>query len=357
MRTDLIIVGTPDHWHALPAIAAMKAGAHVYCEKPTAVDIMESKAMLDTARKLGRKLQVGTQRRRIPHLLKVKKEIVDTGLLGDIAFAEMCCYYHMRRNQTVEQCPDIKPPENLDWDMWTGPAPMRPYNAIVHPKGWRAFTEYGNGIMSDMCVHVFDMTRWMLGLAWPESISSSGGIFVQTDARSNIPDTQRASFNYRDIQLNWTHRSWGDAPDRDYPWASIIYGSKGTLKLDFTKYEFIPRGNGKRLQGSVSPDLENFPKDEADHRDWEVDLIGALGSRSLMKDWLNAIDQDAKPVADIAEAHLSSVCCLLANLAMKLGRTLRFDPTTHTIKNDSEANQLLKRSVRSSTLSAQKSMS
>ena len=87
-----------------------------------------------------------------------------TGKLGKIALVEMYCYYHMRATGNP---PDTAPPPNLDYEMWTGPAPMRPYNALVHPRGWRAFMEYGNGIVGDMCVHMFDMTRWMLGLGWP----------------------------------------------------------------------------------------------------------------------------------------------------------------------------------------------
>src|SRR5947208_4001062 len=133
----------------------------------------------------------------------------------------------MRNNSNPAGCP---PPEYLDYEMWTGPAPMRPYNPIVHPRGWRAFTEYGNGILGDMCIHMLDMVRWMLDLGWPKRVGSTGGIYVQTDAKSNISDTQQATFDFGHLPVVWTHRTWGDPPDPGYQWAAVIYGEKGTLK-------------------------------------------------------------------------------------------------------------------------------
>src|SRR5437867_557387 len=203
---DVVLVATPDHWHALPMIAALEAGADVYVQKPTAVDVVESQAMLAAARKHGRVVQVGTQRRSTPHLIEARDTIVKEGRLGQVAFVDVYCYYHMRAR---ENPPDTTPPDYLDYDMWTGPAPMRPYNPLVHPRGWRAFMEYGNGIMGDMCIHMFDMVRWMLDLGWPKRISSSGGILVEKDSKANIPDTQSATFDYGDLQVVWQHRTWG----------------------------------------------------------------------------------------------------------------------------------------------------
>src|SRR6185295_2036171 len=116
--------------------------------------------------------------------------------------------------------PDTAPPANLDYEMWTGPAPMRPYNQLVHPRSWRAFMEYGNGIVGDMCVHMLDMVRWMLDLGWPTKVSSAGGILVDKNSRANITDTQTATFDFGDLKVVWNHRSWGRAPDKDYPWAA-----------------------------------------------------------------------------------------------------------------------------------------
>src|SRR5262249_29679959 len=148
---DIVLIATPDHWHALPMIAACEAGADIYVQKPISVDIHEGQAMVAAARKHKRVVQVGTQRRSTPHLIEARDTIVREGKLGKVAMAEVYCYYHMRNNTNP---PDETPPDYLDWNMWTGPAPMRPYNRIAHPRGWRAFMEYGNGILGDMCIHM-----------------------------------------------------------------------------------------------------------------------------------------------------------------------------------------------------------
>ncbi|CAN5553327.1 hypothetical protein BH11BAC5_BH11BAC5_51600 [soil metagenome] len=160
-KLDIVLIGTPDHWHALLAIAAMQAGAHVYVQKPISTDVLEGEAMVAAARKYNRVVQVGTQRKSTPHLIDAKKNIIDAGLLGKVSHVEMCCYYHMRANGN----PAVKPvPDFLDYEMWTGPAPLRPYDNLPHKRWWRTFMEYGNGIMGDMCIHMFDTVRWMLHL-------------------------------------------------------------------------------------------------------------------------------------------------------------------------------------------------
>ena len=133
---DIVLVATPDHWHALPMIAAVEAGADVYVQKPISVDVVEGQAMVAAARKHKRVVQVGTQRRSTPHLVEARDRIIKEGKLGKIGLVEVYCYYHMR---TRENPPDTKPPEYLNYEMWTGPAPMRPYNKLVHPRSWRAF--------------------------------------------------------------------------------------------------------------------------------------------------------------------------------------------------------------------------
>ena len=194
---DIVLVGSPDHWHALHAIAAMESGADVYCQKPISRDVREGEAMLDAARKHKRVVQIGTQRKSTPHLIEAKKQVVEAGLLGKIGHVELCCYFHMRANGN----PPVEPvPDFLDYEMWTGPAPLRPYDGLPHLRWWRTFTEYGNGIMGDMCVHMFDTARWMLGLGWPNRIYSDGGIYVQKDGKSNISDTQTATFEYRRLR-------------------------------------------------------------------------------------------------------------------------------------------------------------
>lgn len=343
---DIVVIGTPDHWHSLPMIAAVQAGADVYCQKPTGCDVLESKAMLDAARKHNRVVQIGTQRRSTPHLMEAKRKVVDAGLLGDVAHVEVCCYYHMRNRKTIAQAPDKPAPDHLNWEMYTGPAPMRPYNDIVHPRGWRAFMEYGNGIVGDMCVHMLDLTRWMLDIGWPSRISSAGGILVDTDARANITDTQTATFHYDDLNVVWTHRSWGHAPDDEFPWSAIIYGDKGTLKLSVNKYEFEPRGNGEKLSGDAMIEVDKFPTDKEDKAKWSLELHVASAIRGHMKDFMKSVQDRSKPIADIEQGHISSASCILANIAMQVGKTLEWDPATHKVTNSDAANEKLKRDWR-----------
>ncbi len=338
---DIVLVETPDHWHALPMIAAVEAGADVYVQKPISIDVTEGRAMLAAARKHKRVVQVGMQRRSTPHLIEARDEIIKKGKLGDIGMVEICCYYHMRAQQNPE---DAAPPENLDYEMWTGPAPMRPYNELVHPRRWRAFMEYSNGIVGDMCVHMLDTTRWMLDLGWPKRISSSGGILVQTEAKANTTDTQLATFDYGDLKVHWTHRSWGDAPDKAYPWAAIFYGDKGTLKVSVNSYDFIPRGKGAEpIHRDVVMELEEYPEDKTE-KDLEKHVAPAI--RGHMKDFLACIENRGRPVADIEEGYISATACILANIALELGRTLEWDPETHSVKGDEEANALLTRPYR-----------
>jgi predicted dehydrogenase len=337
---DIVLIATPDHWHALPMIAAVEAGADVYVQKPISVDVVEGQAMLAAARKHGRVVQVGTQRRSTPHLIEARERIIKEGKLGKIAFAETYCYYHMR---SQENPPDTAPPDYLDYEMWTGPAPMRRYNSLVHPRGWRAFKEYGNGIVGDMCIHMLDMVRWMLDLGAPRRIASTGGIFVNKNSKSNIPDTQTATFDFGDMNVVWEHRTWGQEPDPKYPWGATIYGDKGTLKLSVYSYDFTPVGGGTPIHRDVTYELEQYPVDKTE-KDLERHVAPAI--RHHMLDFLAAINSRGKPVADIEQGYISTSSCILANLALELGRTLTWDAERGRVVNDDEANKLLRRPYR-----------
>ncbi len=337
---DLVLIATPDHWHALTMIEAVKSGVDVYCQKPISVDVVEGQAMLAAARKYNRVVQIGTQRRSTPHLIEARENIVKQGKLGKVALVETYCYYHMRATANP---PDTAPPENLDYDFWTGPAPMRPYNKLVHPRSWRAFNEYGNGIMGDMCVHMLDMVRWMLDLGWPKRISSDGGIWMDKASKANIPDTQTATFEFDDLQVIWQHRSWGAAPDPKYPWGATIYGEKGTLKASVNSYDFIPNGKGESVHKDVVYELEQYPIDKVEP---ELEKHVAPAIRGHMKDLLNAIENRSKPVADIEQGYISTASCIMANMSMRLGRSLTWDAAKQQIVGDQEANRLLRRPYR-----------
>ncbi len=339
-KLDIVLIGTPDHWHALQMIDSVKAGAHVYVQKPISVDVMEGEAMVAAARKYNKVVQVGTQRKSTPHLIDAKKNIVDAGLLGKISHVEMCCYFPMRNNGNppLEAVPDF-----FDYEMWTGPAPLRPYDGLPHIRWWRTFMEYGNGITGDMCVHMFDTVRWMLKLGWPKSITSTGGIYVQKEGKSNISDTQTAIFKYDELDCVWQHRSWGTAPNPEYPWSFTLYGEKGTLIASTMKCDFIPVGNGEKIHKDVVYEKEKYPEDVTEER---IELNAAPATRLHMLNFLEAIENKSRPVADIEEGHISTACCILANLSMKTGRPLVYDPKTRQIVGDPEASKLLQRPYR-----------
>lgn len=337
---DIVLIGTPDHWHALMAIEAVKAGAHVYVQKPISVDVIEGEAMVAAARKYNKVVQVGTQRKSTPHLIDAKKNIVDAGLLGKIAHVEMCCYFPMRNNGN----PPVQPvPDFLDYEMWTGPAPMRPYDGLPHIRWWRTFMEYGNGITGDMCVHMFDTVRWMLKLGWPKRITSSGGIYVQKEGKSNIADTQSAIFEYDELNCVWQHRTWGTPNNPDYPWSFTLYGEKGTLWASTMRYDFIPNGKEEKIHKDVVYEKEKYPEDLTEER---IELNAAPATRLHMLDFLAAIENKSRPVADIEEGHISTASCIIANLSMQTGRPLIYDPSKRIITGDAEATKLLQRPYR-----------
>jgi predicted dehydrogenase len=340
-KPDLVIIGSPDHWHALHCIAAIEAGADVYCQKPISVDVREGEAMLDAARKHQRVVQIGTQRKSTPHLIEAKKQIIDAGLLGKIGHVDMCCYFHMRANGNP---PLEKVPDFLDYEMWTGPAPLRPYDGLPHKRWWRTFMEYGNGIVGDMCVHMYDTARWMLDLGWPKRISSNGGIYVQKEGKSNISDTQSAIFEHDGLTCSWEHRTWGAPNDLDYPWALFIHGEKGVLKASTMRADFIPFDKkAKTIHFDCVFEKEKFPEDTTEK---DIELNAAPATRLHMLDWLAAVEKRSRPIADIEQGQISTGSCILANVAMKLGRSVAYDPQKRVVTGDANATKELRREYR-----------
>jgi len=340
---DVVLVGTPDHWHALTMIAACEAGADVYCQKPISVDVREGEAMVAAARKHNRVVQVGMQRRSTPHLIEAIDRVIKAGMLGTIGHAEVCCYYHMRPTGNP---PDARPPEQFDYEMWTGPAPMRPYSSMTHPRSWRGFWEYGNGIVGDMCVHMFDAVRWMLGLGWPSRVSSSGGIYVERTGRANITDTQSATFVFDQpkMTVTWQHRTWGTSADPVYPWALFIYGDRGTLKASTERWDFVPAGRRDAAIGGKSVlEPDKYPEEKTE-RDFEPHA--ALPNRRHMLDFLAARTNRTRPVADVEQGYISAASCILANVSMQVGRTITLDPATGRLVGDASLERLLARPYR-----------
>jgi predicted dehydrogenase len=342
---DIVLIATPDHWHALPMIAAVQAGADVYVQKPIGVDVVECQAMVAAARKYKRVVQVGTQRRSTPHLFEAR-DLIQEGRLGRIGLVETYCY----GRRGVIKPPDEAPPEYLDYEMWTGPAPMRPFNKTVHPRGWRKYMEYGNGTIGDMGIHMIDMVRWMMDLGWPQRVSSTGGNYFHKEGKPNIPDMQTATFDYGDLQITWQHRHFGDRPDPKYWWGANFYGEKGTLKASVFAFDFIPSRGGSPIHrewddanAKYPVDSDQFPEDKTEKG---VEYHVAPAVREHMKDLLKCVADRGRPRADIAEGSASTIMCVLANLSLQLKRSLTWDKTQGRVVADNEANALLARSYR-----------
>jgi predicted dehydrogenase len=339
-KPEIVLIATPDHWHALPMIEACRAGADVYVQKPISLDVVEGQAMVATARKYGRTVQVGLQRRSTPHLLRARDRIIREGKLGKVAYVDIHSYY----GGPGDFPPQAKPPQNLDWETYVGPAPWLDYHPKIHPRSWRDFRNFSNGQIGDLCVHFFDVVRYFLELGWPERISGSGGILIRGESSiADIPDTQNVVFDYPQVKVVWTQRNWGANPDANYPWGATLYGDNGTLKLSVQSYDFIPTGGGEPMHGDYVDERDQYPAD-LEHK--ETELFAAPATRRHMQDFLGARRERRKPVSDIEEGYISSASCIMGNLAADLGRTLQWDSAAGLVKNDDEANERLARPYR-----------
>src|SRR5215470_6541268 len=339
-RPEIVLVGTPDHWHCLPMIDACKAGADVYVQKPISYDVVEGQAMVAAARKYKRTVQVGLERRSTPHILEARDQYIRSGKLGKIAFVDIHSYYGSGRGFP----PPSAPPEGMDWEMYVGPASWRDYSQGIHPRRWRDCREFSNGQTGDLCVHLFDVTRMFLGLSWPKSISATGGILMR-DPKSNVnvQDTQTALFDYGHVQVVWTQRNWGRNPEPDYPWGVTYYGDKGTLKLSVWSYDYIPKGGGSPVKVKAVEEREKYPED-VQHK--ETELFAAPANRRNLLNFVQCRKNGEHPVADIEEGYISTACCIMANLSMELGRSLTWDAKAGKVVGDDEANHRLARAYR-----------
>jgi predicted dehydrogenase len=297
--------------------------------------------MVDAARKHNATVQVGTQRRTSQHLIECKDRVIKEDKLGKVGHVTICCYWDMWSKQNP---PDSDPPESLDYEMWTGPAPMRPFNKLIHPAGFRHFKEYANGIVGDMGIHLYDLVRWFLDLGWAKTISASGGQFIRTPTLYNTPDTMTAVFGHDGLDVVWNHRTWGGEPD-EWPWAATFYGEKGILKADHGKWEFTPYGAGGKLSSEgkltgkfykeTEPDKYPFDKTQPDK------FAGSPPDRLLVKNLLECRKTKQRPVCDIEGGHMSTAACILAELSMDLGRELHWDGEKHEVTGDPEATKKL----------------
>lgn len=337
-RPEIVIVGTPDHWHALNMIAAVNSGAHVYVEKPIGHTIMEGRAMVNAARANNRIAQVGTHRRVSQHNVSAR-EFIRSGKLGKIGMVR--CFVHYGGGPESPE-PNSEPPKGLDWDMWCGPAPLRPFNKRIHTRGFRNFLDYANGTLGDWGIHWLDQVLWMSGEKYPKKIFSTGGrqiagpvVNTRQAQTTDAPDHQVAVFEFDSFTVSWEHRRFAannaEKTSPQQPVGCYFYGTAGTLHVGWLDgWTFYPTN----------------PKDPIQHEDARLNQPDSQNIRELWADFIDAIGKGRKPVSDIEEIHYSTNVSLLGMLSYKLGRSLAWDGAKEQVIGDAEANSLLRRKYR-----------
>jgi predicted dehydrogenase len=342
-KPDIAIVATPDHWHPLCTIAAVKAGAHVYVEKPIGHTIMEGRAMVNAARAAGRVVQVGTHRRVSPHNVSGRKFIQD-GNVGKIGMIRAFVLYG---GGPEEPRKNVEPPKGLDWDMWCGPGPLRPYNGDpnnpwgggIHPRGFRSYLDYANGTLGDWGVHWMDQILWITGEKWPKTVYSAGGrpikgppILTKELQTSDAPDHQVATYEFDNFTVYWEHRQFaGNPAEKAESVGCYFHGTKGTFHMGWQQgWTFFPTGRGEKVI----------------HEDPQLHQPDDQNIKELWDDFLAAIETGKRPVSDIEAVHRSTNMSLLGMLSYKIGRSVKWDGQKEQIIGDVEANKLLRREYR-----------
>jgi predicted dehydrogenase len=344
-KPAIVIVATPDHWHPLQTIAAVKAGAHVYVEKPICHTIREGRAMVKAARDTGRVVQVGTHRRVSPHNVS-GREFLRSGKAGKIGMVRAFVHYGGGPERPLR---NVQPPKELDWEMWCGPAPRRPFNGAldlanpwrgaIHPRGFRGYLDYANGTLGDWGIHWLDQIVWVMEETWPRHVFSTGGrpvkgppVLTAEEQTSDAPDHQVATYQFESFTVSWEHRQFaGNQAEKGESVGCYFYGTEGTFHMGWhSGWTFYP-ADAKKPVLHEDPQL---------HRPDEQNI------KELWADFLAAIRTGRRPVADLEEVQRSTNMSLLGMLSLKLGRSVAWDGRQEVVVGDPEANRLLSRTYR-----------
>jgi predicted dehydrogenase len=325
-KPEIVIVATPDHWHALAAIEAIRTGAHVYLEKPVGHTINEGKAILKAARAQNSVVQVGTHRRVSPHN-RSAMDFLKSGKAGKIGMVRAFVHYGGAAGSPV---PDQAVPAGLDWNMWCGPAPYREFNPAIHPKGFRQFLDYANGQLGDWGIHWMDQILWWTEEKGPRKIFSTAARHIKKD-NTDAPDTQVVNYEFESFIATWEHRLYAANEAEKSNIGCYFYGTEGTLHLGWLDgWTFYPSDTNKTVIHQDprlhEPDSQNIPE--------------------LWDDFIQSIEQKKRPACDIETGHRSTAMSLLGMLSWKLGRSVNWDPDKETFINDPAASALLQRPYR-----------
>lgn len=323
-----VLIATPDHWHTPAAILALKAGKHVYVEKPCSHNIREGRLLVEAVKRTGKILQVGTQSRSTKTVQEGIQHLRD-GAIGEVLVAKA---WNSQLRRSIGKSKTSDPPATLDYDTWCGPAPIVPYRSNMLPGIWRWWHHFGCGDIGNDGVHDIDVALWGLGVTTHASrVACLGGKYFFDDDQQ-FPDTQYAVFDYPVEgkpgvckQFIYEQRIWSPYVQEGYENGAAFYGTKGMLLLGHS--------NGWKLFG---------PRNKL--------LAEKTGSADLLAhhdNFFAAIRGEAKSVnADAMAGHLSAAAVHLANIAARTGKVLEFDPTKETITNDPAANALVQRTYR-----------
>jgi predicted dehydrogenase len=309
---DAVAVATPDHWHAMLTVFACQAGKDVYVEKPASHNVVEGRRMVEAARKYNRVVQLGTQRRSTPHVREAI-EYVRSGALGKVAMAR--AWNHQKRVDIGHGKP-VPVPASIDYAMWQGPAPDRPYHPNRLHYNWHWFWHWGTGELGNNGIHGLDVARWGLGAQAPLAVCSGGGKYVFDDDQET-PDTQIVTWDFPDAALVYEHRIWSNHGTEGELFGIAFYGERGTLIIGDKGWRVE---EGDQVHGAPSTD----------------------GQARHVGNFLECVRSREKSNADIEIGHLSTRLCHLGNIALRTGKKLVFDAATERFK-DAEANALLER--------------
>jgi predicted dehydrogenase len=320
---DAVFVATPDHWHALATIWACQAGKHVYVEKPASHNLSEGRRMVEAARKYNRVVQLGTQSRSSAGLARAA-ELVRSGKLGKIPFARA---WIAGPRLNIGHAKDTEIPPGVDYNLFLGPAPQRPFNPNRFHYRWHWMWDYGTGELGNNGIHALDRIRWLMNLDAPVRITAGGGKLFYDDDQET-PDTLTVTFDFPHCSVTWEHRVWSKEKPHE---GTALYGERGTLVLDH-------RGGWHVENGIEASDKGD---EERGGDDWSPHL------RNFLECVKSSSKSDARrPNADIEEGHKSTRLCHLGNIAFRTGRAIRFDDKTETCLHDPDANRLLGRTYR-----------
>jgi predicted dehydrogenase len=342
---DVVLVGTPDHWHALPAVEACKAGKDVYVEKPICVAVEEGRKMVAAARSNNRIVQVGLWQRSNEHFLKAV-ELVQSGVLGKISYARTWNYGNIYP-KGCGSYPDSDPPSGLDWDFWLGPAPKVPYNPTrfglgeVRPGTFRYFYDYANGWPGDWAVHLMDIVHWAMETEGPAGITAIGSKRLIKDT-TDVPDTLEITWEYANFIATYENRLCNSNSLFKEDYGISFHGTDATMFLARHGFEVFPEPLPKDAYHKLHPEWgdkavpEEFAKAPGMKMERTDDgLLNHVGNM------LECMRTRQLPNSDIEIGHRSSSACLLGNVALRTREHLEWDIAAQRLRKGSPAAQKL----------------